>query len=319
MALGRNYGVPAGAGKTPSNSVRPGGPLSDGFHIPRRILNAVDHRDFEAFAEAIKGADHEVDLFGGAMIIAKLGDPEADAHATASRLDVIAEEIRSYAGDQADQDALAHAIDYQLFSVCGFHGAAEDYEDPRNSYLDQVVARRQGLPITLSLVYMEVAQRVGLQCDGIGFPGHFIVRYGDAETPVFVDPFQQGARIDRAELLSRLRSQRFGGVNPESFLCAVTRRQILQRMLNNLHMTFRRLSDVDHWLDVLELQHRLEPWNPLIIGERGMLNYRVGRHDRALDDLEAYVSAGNRSDANPGALRVLDQLRLRQGGSGEPR
>ena len=279
----------------------------------------VNSHDFDAFSVAIRGADHEVDLFGAAMVIARLGDPEADSHATASRLDVMAEEARAYAGERADDHALAHAVEYQLFSVCGFRGNTEDYADPRNSYLDHVVARRIGIPITLSLVYMEVAQRVGLLCDGIGFPGHFIVRYGGVDDPTYVDPFQQGARIDRQELLARLRTHQIGSATPESFLAAVTRRQILQRVLNNLHMSFRERRDLQRWLDVVELQHRLEPWNAILIGERGMLHYRLGNLDAAMQDLEAYVSASERPEVNPGAIRLLDQLRLRYGGLGETR
>ncbi|MGE3077221.1 MAG: SirB1 family protein [Dehalococcoidia bacterium] len=275
--------------------------------------------DYAAFSRAIAGADHEVDLLGGAMLIARLGDPEADLHAVASRLDVIAEEVRSYAGERADAHALAHAIDYQLFSVCNFRGNTEDYADPRNSFLDEVVQRRIGIPITLSLVYMEIAQRVGLECDGIGFPGHFIVRYGGPENGTFVDPFQQGARLDREELLARLRGHDFGSLRPESLLAAVTRRQILQRMLNNLHIVYRERRDLDRWLSVVELQHRLEPWNAVLLGERGMLHYRLGHLEEAMNDLEAYVAATDRPEMNPGAIRLLDQLRLRHGGMGESR
>lgn len=275
--------------------------------------------DYDAFSAAIAGADHHVDLFGAAMLIARLGDPDADAHATASRLDVMAEEVRTYAGDRPDDHALAHAIEYQLFSVCGFRGNSEDYSDPANSYLDQVVARRTGIPLSLSLVYMEVGERVGLHCDGIGYPGHFIVRYGGAEDPTFVDPFQQGARIDREELLARLRAHQLGAASPESFLAAVTRRQILQRMLNNLHAVFRERRDLQRWLAVVEFQNRLEPWNSVLVGERGMLHYRLGNLDGAMKDLEAYVSAGDRPETNPGAIRLLDQLRLRNGGQGETR
>jgi regulator of sirC expression with transglutaminase-like and TPR domain len=279
----------------------------------------VNASDLQAFATAIKGADHEVDLFGAAMIIARLGEDDADPHATASRLDVMAEEARSYAGEGASDDALAHAIEYQLFSVCGFRGNTEDFADPRNSYLDQVVSRRLGIPITLSLVYMEVGQRIGLQCDGVGYPGHFIVRYGTPEQPVFVDPFQQGSRIDREELIAGLRSQRLGSASPETYLAAITRRQILQRMLNNLHVTFRERRDLNRWLATVELQHRLEPWNAAFVGERGMLNYRLGNMEAALTDLERYVSGGAQPDANPGAIRLLDELRLRYGGLGETR
>lgn len=275
--------------------------------------------DYAAFARAISGADHEVDLLGGAMLIARLGDPEADLHAVASSLDVIAEEVRTYAGDRPDTHALAHAIDYQLFSVCNFRGNTEDYADPRNSFLDEVMNRRIGIPLTLSLVYLEVAQRVGLECDGIGFPGHFIVRYGGAESGTFVDPFQQGARLDREELFARLRGLDFGSARPESFLAAVTRRQILQRMLNNLHVVYRERRDLACWLAVVELQHRLEPWNAVLVGERGMLHYRLGNLEDAMNDLEAYVAATDRPEMNPGAIRLLDQLRLRHGGMGESR
>lgn len=279
----------------------------------------MDNQDFDAFARAIKGVDHEVDLYGAAMVIARLGGHSVDPHRTAAQLDAFAEAARDRAGEGASPDALAHAIDHELFNIQGFHGNTEDYTDPANSYLDLVVERRAGIPITLSLVYMEVAQRIGLECDGIGYPGHFIVRYGGPQDPVYVDPFQQGARIDRAELLARLRSFKIGTANPETFLAAVTRRQFLQRMLNNLHAIFRDRRDLERWFAVLELQARLEPWNAALVGERGMLHFRLGRLDDALRDLEAYVSAGDRPEASPGAVRLLDQLRLRYGGTGEPR
>ena len=279
----------------------------------------VRSEDYAAFEAAISGADHEVDLFGAAMIIARLGEADADPHGTASRLDVMAEEARSHAGENASADALAHAVEHQLFNVCCFRGNTEDYGDPRNSYLNEVVSRRLGIPLTLSLVYMEVGQRIGLECDGIGYPGHFLVRYGGADAPVYVDPFQQGARIDRAELLAGLRSQPLGTASPELFLAAVTRRQILQRMLNNLHAIFRERRDLQRWLDVVELQLRLERWNALLVGERGMLHYRLGNLDGALRDLEAYVASTERPEANPGAIRLLDELRLRNGGPGESR
>lgn len=265
------------------------------------------------FSDAIRGADHEVDLFGGAMVIARLGNSAADPHRVAAALDDIAEGVREQAGDGAEADALAHAVDHRLFTVLGFRGNEGDYADPRNSYLDQVVERRLGIPITLSLVYMEVAQRVGLICDGIGYPGHFMVRCGVPEGPVYVDPFNQGARVDREELLAGLRGRDLGGAHPDSLLKAVTRRQILQRMLNNLHAIFREQRDVPRWLEVVELQLALEPWNSGLVGERGMLYYRSGEPERALSDLERYVAANEREAAPAGALRLLDELRLRYG------
>ncbi len=278
----------------------------------------VEHADFAAFEQAIRGPDHEVDLFGAAMIIARLGGHPVDPHAAARQLDLIAEAVIDDVGEGAPHEALAHAIDHQLFTVHGFHGSFDDYSNPENSYLDRVIERRTGIPITLSLVYLEIASRVGLPADGIGFPGHFIVRYGEPGRETYLDPFQQGARLDREELLAMLRGLDLGGARPESFLCAVTRRQVLQRMLNNLHVIFRDRRDLQRWHDTIELQLRLTPWNPSLYGERGMLRYRLGRLEEALPDLETYVAA-TESNPSPGAVRLLDQLRIRYRNTGEPR
>lgn len=274
---------------------------------------------FHDFEQAIAGADRDVDLFGAAMVISQLGDSPVDPNSCARQLDLIAEAVLDYAAGATDPDSLAHAIDYQLFSVLGFHGNTTDYEEPANSYLSEVLRRRVGIPITLSLLYMEVAQRVGLRCDGVGYPQHFIVRCGEPEAPIFIDPFHQGSRLDRQELLAGLRSVDLNGASAESFLAAVTRRQILQRMLNNLHLIFRKTKDIDRWLAVLELQVRLEPWNATLIGQRGMLHYRQGNAGLALADLERYVHASERDSVHAGALKLLDELRLRYGGNEEAR
>jgi regulator of sirC expression with transglutaminase-like and TPR domain len=279
----------------------------------------VRNEDFTEFSNAISGADHDVDLFGAAMIISRLGGHPIEPHRTARQLDMMAEAALAHAGPGSTPEALAHAIDYQLFTACGFRGDTQTYSDPQNSYLDLVVDRRLGIPISLSLLYMEVAQRIGLECEGVGYPGHFIVRVGGPENPMFIDPFQQGARLDREELLSRLRAHRLGGAHPEMFLAAVTRRQILQRMLNNLLVGFREQRDLERWYSVLELMLCLEPWSANLVGERGMLHYRLGRMESALTDLEAYVSASDGPVPSRGALRLLDQLRLQQGGMGELR
>jgi regulator of sirC expression with transglutaminase-like and TPR domain len=271
------------------------------------------------FAAAIAGPDHAVDLFGAAIVIARLGGSRPDEHACLRTLDLWAEAALEHAGATRDPGRLAHAVDWQLFSVLGFHGATENYNDPVNSYLSEVIDRRAGIPITLSLVYMEIAQRIGLRADGVGYPRHFIVRCGDPEEPIYVDPFHQGARLDREELLAGLRGMELGSARPESFLAAVTRRQMLQRMLNNLHTLFRQARDIERWLQVVELKLCIEPWNAQLVGERGMLYYRTGEPQRALADLERYVEAAERAGVHAGALRLLDELRLRFGGTEEDR
>lgn len=275
----------------------------------------TDEGLYTAFAAAIAGPDPEVDLFGAAMLIARLGGHHVDEHGTARELDLMAEAVLETASPADGAEALVDAINAELYGVRGFNGNAGQYNEPENSYLDRVVARRTGIPITLSLVYREVAERVGLRCDGVGFPGHFLVRCGDPSQNLYIDPFHGGARVPREELLARLRGASLGSASPESFLAAVTRRQILQRMLNNLHSLFRDHRDLERWLATVELLLRLEPWNGALVGERGMLHYRLGDPSLALVDLERYVSAANPGAVSSGALRLLDELRLLNKGS----
>lgn len=282
-----------------------------------RILGDVDRRLTADFAALTLGKDRDVDLFGAAMVVARLRGDVVDTHGVARLLDLIAEDARRQAGERATPGELAQAIDHELFVVRGFRGNADDYTDPENSYLDRVLTRRTGLPIALSLVYMEIAQRIGLRCDGVGYPGHFFVRCGEPEQPIYVDPFNQGVRLDREELLARLRGVPLGGAQPDSFLAAVTRRQLLQRMLNNLHGLFRDRRDLDRWIATIDLLLVLEPWNAALVGERGMLHYRLGRPGEALADLERYVGASGPRAVSSGALRLLDQLRLQNGGREE--
>jgi len=268
---------------------------------------------YTEFEAATAGPDHEVDLFGAAMTVSRLSGREIDIHSYARRLDLVADAAREHAGDRSDPGGLVQAIDHQLFSVLRFHGAAPNFNDPMNSFLAEVIDRREGIPISLSLVYMEVAQRLGLRCEGVGYPRHFIVRCGDPESPIYVDPFNQGARLDQQELFAGMRGMNLGGATPESFLCAVTRRQILQRMLTNLQVLFREARDLERWLAVVELRLRIEPWNAVLVGERGMLHYRMGSPALALADLERYVDRGGREAAASGAIRLLNELRSRHG------
>ena len=123
---------------------------------------AVENTHESDFARAIAGHDHEVDLFGGALAIARLGHDDIDGHALARELDLIAESIRERVPGRPDAASLTAAVSAELFGNRGFRGNRENYTDPRNSYIDCVIERRLGIPITLSLVFMEIAQRVGL-------------------------------------------------------------------------------------------------------------------------------------------------------------
>ena len=272
---------------------------------------AVENSPESDFARAIAGHDHEVDLFGAAVAIARLGHDNIDGHALARELDLIAESIRERVSGRPQTASLTAAVTAELFGHCGFRGNREHYTDPDNSYIDRVIERRLGIPITLSLIFMEVAQRVGLECDGIGFPGHFLVRCG-GDDGFFVDPFNGGEQPTREDLLGRLEGRSSASPSIDSLLAAVTRRQILQRMLVNLCVAYQGAGDPDRWVAALGFRLRLEPWNAALYLERGLLHYQQGEEALALADLERYVGSGE-PDLSPRALRVLDTLRSRHG------
>ena len=274
----------------------------------------MEHTPERDFARAIAGQDHEVDLFGGAVAIARLGRDGVDGHALARELDLIAEAVRERAPAPAAPADLARAVTAELFEARGFRGNREQYGDPANSYIDRVIERRLGIPITLSLVYMEVAQRAGLQCDGIGFPGHFLVRCG-GDDGFYLDPFNAGEQPTREDLLGRLEGRVSALPSVDSLLAAVTRRQILQRMLVNLCVAYQGAGDAARWIAALGFRLRLEPWNAALYLERGLLRYQQGEEALALADLERYVGSGE-PDMSPRAMRVLDNLRARLGREG---
>lgn len=264
----------------------------------------------DAFREAVKGRNEDISLVRCALLLAHLGRPRIEVATYERMFDEMAASARDRVPVGSDIHQLINAVDHELFFVRGFHGNTTRYNDAENSYLDRVLELRTGIPITLSLVYIEVARRAGLECDGIGYPGHFIVRCGTAEEPVYVDPFHGGTRLDREELLAGLRGRNLLGASPESFLAAITKRQFLQRMLNNLRTIFCESGDLERWLGTVELALCIEPWNGDLIGERGMLRYRLGEYRPALDDLEQYASE-HMGSGHPTAMRMLEELRQR--------
>ena len=196
------------------------------------------------FAELVARDDEEIPLDEAALLIAAHARPELDVAAELGRLDELAASCK-----EPTLDGLTH----RLFDELGFRGNAEHYQDPDNSYLDQVVRRRLGIPITLSVLTMEVGRRLGVALDGVGMPGHFLVRHR-ADPGTFLDPFGGGRRFDAAgcqEIFTALggtgpgargRPPDSGGVSrlewQDSYLAPVGARAILSRMLLNLQGVF---------------------------------------------------------------------------------
>jgi regulator of sirC expression with transglutaminase-like and TPR domain len=193
----------------------------------------------------------------------------------------------------------------------GFRGNAADYYDPRNSFLNDVLERRLGIPITLSLVYMDTGARAGLTVRGIGLPGHFVVQAERGGEQSLLDPFHGGRFLDQegcAALLARVHGPG-ARLRPEH-LRPVSGRQILVRMLANLKGVYTTLGDARRALAAVDRLLLLAPEARGELRDRGRLHARLGHRRAAIDDLEAYLSVEPRP---PDAAEVLGQLRaLRQ-------
>jgi len=253
-----------------------------------------------------------VPLDEAALAIAEEEYPRIDREEYLVRLDALAERVRAQASP-GRAATLLHAVRKVLFEEEGYRGNEADYGDPRNSFLNEVLDRRLGLPITLCVLYMEVARRAGLELHGVGFPGHFLAKYvssGGAE--VFVDAYHGGEMLSAEECVARYRARTGGRDLDRRYLAAVAPRQILARMLHNLKRTYlERKDDVRAWW-VLDRILLLTPGQLEAMRDRGLVSARLGVASAAERDLETYLAgSGGAADAAE-VRRVLAALRGRR-------
>lgn len=242
------------------------------------------------FAAAVGGPDGEIRLARAALLIAAPEHSGLDVDKYLVRLDDLADTALA-ARRAADALSRLHRLREFLFEELGFAGDRADYFDPRNSHLNEVLDRRLGIPITLSLVFIEVGRRLGLQMEGIGLPGHFITGARIAGEHVLLDPFNRGAVLT-VEACGQVVRQALGRpvrLLPEHF-APVDNRQFLTRMLANLKGVYWRQ---EAWDKVVRVIDRMLALNPAAAGERrdrGAAWSNMGRLERGVADWERYLT-----------------------------
>ncbi|MYD66211.1 MAG: tetratricopeptide repeat protein [Chloroflexi bacterium] len=227
-----------------------------------------------------------------ALVVAQGEQPGLDTDLYEAQLRDWGRRLEARVHPAAEPLAQVETANELLFGELGFRGNEEDYAEPRNLLLDQVIERRTGIPITLAIIYVEVCRAAGLDMRGVGMPGHVIVRNvarPDEET-LFVDVFRQGALLTVADCEGIVRSI-YGSATPfrEHFLDPVTPRQLLQRLLHNLKANALRRGDEEQAERAIELLLVLAPWDLDEMRDRGRLRERLGRYAEALTDLETYL------------------------------
>ena len=248
----------------------------------------------EAFADLVRSdiLDENIDLLRAALTIACSEYPDLDIRNYMNRVDALASKVRGQMPDDGSIAETIAALNRVLFAEMEFRGNREDYYDPRNSFLNDVLERRLGIPITLSVLYMEVARRVGLPLVGVGMPGHFLLKVYDVEgQQILIDAFNNGSMLNAADCERRMRQVYAGELQfkPE-FLLPVGRRQILTRMLNNLRHIYMSARQFRKTLMIVDMVLAIYPRSPEDVKQRAMLRFSTGQLPAAQRDLEQYLA-----------------------------
>jgi regulator of sirC expression with transglutaminase-like and TPR domain len=258
-----------------------------------RIVSTRSRRTFEQLVTLPEGA---IPLAESALLVACEEYPQLEISPYLDQLDQIAGIAQRKLRRRDTPVRAVKTINAVLFETLGFRGNTEDYYDPRNSFLNEVLDRRMGIPITLSAVYLEIGRRLNFPIAGVGLPGHFVVRYADNREEFFLDPFNGGAILTYEDCRARI--QAFYGDSlefNERLLAPVTHRQILSRMLNNLKAIYLKAQAFNKALAIVDMMLLVEPDDLEQLRDRGLLRFQLRQFEGAARDLHGYVR--NRPDA----------------------
>lgn len=256
-------------------------------------------------------ADEGIDLGAAALHLAGIEYPELDIATYLARLDALAARVASRLRATPSARETITILNRVLFEEEGLRGNRDDYYDPRNSFLNDVLDRKLGIPITLSVIYMEVARRVGFPVAGTAMPGHFLLKHYDVLSgEIVIDAFNRGRVLSTDECRERI-DEIYGGdieFQPE-FLQPVTNREILTRMLNNLRQIYFTKRDFRKGLIVLDLLLAIPPRSPEMLRERALVRLNLDQYVGAAQDLATYLKLQPAASDAEDVKETLDMVR----------
>ena len=263
----------------------------------------------QGFYRAIAQPDEQINLAEAALYIAQEEYPNLDIAAYFNALDTMAAEVEKRLPAERYPLRVIQSINQYLYNDLGFVGNTSDYYDPRNSFLNDVIDRQTGIPITLSLVYMEIAQRIGFPMVGVGMPGHFLIRPTIEEMEIYVDAYHGGETLFAEDCQNRL-NQIYGQsveLQP-AFLAPIGPRHFLARMLTNLKMIYLNRDQAQKSLAAIERILLLFPEASLELRDRGILHYHLGALPEAYRDLETYLAKVPDAEDAVAIQQLLDRI-----------
>ena len=264
------------------------------------------------FYQEIHQSEEQIDLAKAALYLAQEEYPSLEHEAYLNALDTMASEVETRLPAEHYPLRMVQSINQYLYDDLGFSGNRSDYYDPRNSFLNQVIDRRLGIPITLSLVYLEIARRIDFPMVGVGLPGHFLIRPNVPDMELFVDPFNRGETLfveDCQDQFARL----YGSQVPfqPEFLHPVSPYHFLARILTNLKAIYLNQGDVLKTLAATERILLLFPDAFMEVRDRGLLYYHLDRWQLARQDLEYYLNAMPEAEDRFAIQQLLTRITAR--------
>ncbi len=237
------------------------------------------------FADLAARRSDQIPLAEAALLIAAEEYPDLEVERYLRQIDALAEAVRGELAATGEPRAAGTALTTFLYERERFRGNEDDYYDPRNSFLNEVLDRRLGLPITLSILYIEVAGRLGLNIRGIGLPGHFLVKLVDAGT--YLDPYTGKVDLSESDCKERVRAIHGDSASLDtSAFEPQSNRQILTRMLTNLRMVYRTTGDLPRARAALDRLVLLNPGASALYRDRGEVLAALGKYNLALKDVD---------------------------------
>jgi regulator of sirC expression with transglutaminase-like and TPR domain len=269
---------------------------------------------WQNFYNQIDCEDESINLAKAALSFAQAEYPRLDLDEYLNALDVMADEIREKLPEENYPLKIIKTINSYLFEDLGYQGNVNSYYDPCNSFLNDVIDMRQGIPISLSVIYLEIAKRIDFPMVGIGMPGHFLIRPEFENAGIFVDTFEKGEILFEQDCKARLNNlyqqihQQPVELKPQ-FLAPVSNKQILTRMLTNLKFIYINLQELNKALRVTEGILMLFPDHPREIRDRGLIYFHMGEWQQASENLDFYLALSPDAEDAETIRELLQKIR----------
>jgi regulator of sirC expression with transglutaminase-like and TPR domain len=264
----------------------------------------------DQFARLVEGPEDKIDLVNAALLIACTAFPDLISFRYTDCLDQWADRLQKSLGSLSSAGEILSSLNRILFDEEGFQGDVHNYYDPQNSFLNRVLERKLGIPITLSIVYSEVGRRAGLPVYGIALPGHFITGLFHASGTLYIDPYNRGEALAESECREMILA-RYGqkAALDTGWTMPAGKKTILKRMLRNLKVIFRQLRQELQSFEMLQWILTVDPDAPEELKERGLIYEAMGNSAFAIRDMERYLELSPTSEDNELITLKINQLR----------